>query len=369
MDEMEDDARYPPKSFSLNRQNPSRRQKHPIRGTPFHHHHRPLPTRYEDDDDDDDVEAEEFDDYDAQNDADEDENDEGENGYVGNFQEDEGFTRNPNKKRRVRGGSSVSNYELAPRMKMSYNRNSSSEEWTEHATFVLLEVWGDKFLQLGRNSLRSEDWHDVAEKVSEELKVERTVFQCRNMLDKLKRRYKKEKARIDEMCLNNSKWAYFKKMDMLMASSARQEYGLACGVDSGEYVFMNTRVYLNRSNGFDEMRDSPGESEASEDNDDSDGVAPRKTGSGGDGEEEDDDEEETSYRVLADSIQKFGKIYEKIENSKRQQMMELEKMRLDFNRELELQKKQILEKAQAEIAKIQEADEEDTETSAENLSE
>jgi hypothetical protein len=55
--------------------------------------------------------------------------------------------------------------------------------------------------------------------------------------------------------------------------------------------------------------------------------------------------------------------------------MELEKVRLDFNRELELQKKQILDRAQAEISKIQEAvddadgDDEDTDTSADNLSE
>ena len=133
---------------------------------------------------------------------------------------------------------------------------------------------------------------------------------------------------------------------------------------TGEYVFMNTRVYLNSSNGFDEMRDSPGESESDDDDDEEEDVG------GGGGDEDEDEDDEMSCRVLADSIQKFGKIYEKIENSKRQQMMELEKMRLDFNRELELQKKQILERAQAEIAKIQDVDEEDTDTSGgENLSE
>lgn len=380
MDDMEDDARYPPKSFPLNRQNPSHRQKHPIRASPYH---RPPTLRYEEaeynnDDDEDDEEPVEFDDYD-------DDEDEVQNGYVGNFENNDGYSRNP-KKRKVRGSSSVSNYEFAPRAKFSYGNNSrgvpsssaaaSAEEWSEHSTFVLLEVWGDKFLQLGRNSLRSEEWHDVAEKVSEELKVERNVAQCRSVLDKLKRRYKKEKARMDEMGLgaSSTKWPFFKKMDMLMASSARQEYGLACGVDSGEYVFMNTRVYLNRSNGFDEMRDSPGESETDEDDDDDDDDL---DGAGSGGDDYDEEEEEASFRVLADSIHKFGKIYEKIENTKRQQMMELEKMRLDFNRELELQKKQILERAQAEIAKIQEVDdddddeeeEDDTDTSADNLSE
>lgn len=335
MDDMEDDARYPPKSF---RQNPLYRHKHPIRPPPYH---RPLPTRYDEPDDDDDNDDFEDDD----------------NGYGAEENDVVGYPRIP-KKRKVGASGAGSSYEFAPRVKFAYPRSSGSgEDWNEHETFLLLEVWGEKFLQLGRNSLRSEEWHEVAEKVSEELKSERTVTQCRSVLDKLKRRYKKEKARMDEMGLGSCKWPYFKKMDMLMASSARQEYGLACGVDSGEYVFMNTRVYLNRSNGFDEMRDSPGESESDDDDDEEEG-------------EDDDVEDEMSFRVLADSIQKFGKIYEKIENSKRQQMMELEKMRLDFNRELELQKKQILDRAQAEIAKIQEGDEEDdTDTSGENLSE
>ncbi|XP_058727275.1 trihelix transcription factor ENAP1 [Vicia villosa] len=377
MDDMEDDARYPSKGYPLRRKNPNLRQKHPIRNLQYHRYDDPEGNNIDDEYDDD--EHEEFDDYSI------DENGI-ENGYVGNFEGNEGFIR---KKRKLRsggggGGSSVSNYELVPRGKFGYiNRggggggSSGSEEWTEHATFVLLEIWGEKFLQIGRNSLRSEEWHEVSEKVSEELKVEKDVAECRSVLDKVKRRYKKEKSRMDEMGLgvNSCKWPFFKRMDMLMSSSARQEYGLACGVDSGEYVFMNTRVYLNRSNGFDEMRDSPGESEASEDDYEGDDF------DGDDDDEEEDEmdkeEEEASYRVLADSIQKFGKIYEKIENTKRQQMMELEKMRVDFNRELELQKKQILERAQDEISKIQvgddgdddDDDDEDTDTSADNLSE
>ncbi|PWA78336.1 trihelix protein [Artemisia annua] len=57
----------------------------------------------------------------------------------------------------------------------------------------------------------------------------------------------------------------------------------------------------------------------------------------------------------------------KIEGRKRQQMLELEKMRMDFQRELELQKKVILERAQAEIAKVREEEDEDA-NSVENLS-
>lgn len=344
MDDIEDDARYPPKPYVLDYYNPSNRRKVHMRENPYS---RPLIKGYEEEEDN---ELDEFDEINDQN---------------RNFGEADDFVRHP-KKRKLKN--SVSAYEFAPRVKSSYGgRNLGTEEdWTEHAVFVLLEVWGDRFLQLGRKSLRSEDWHEVAEKVSEEATIERTETQCRNMLDTLKRKYKKEKVKMKEMGLNCSKWAYYKKMDMLMASPPRQEYGLACGVDSGEFVFMNTRVYLDQSNGFDEMKDSPVESETSEEENENrngiNGIRPRRMKGGGNGEG-------SSVRVLADSIEKFGEIYEKIESSKRQQMMELEKMRMDFHKELELQKKQILERAQAEIAKIRGEDDEDSDPSAEGLSE
>ncbi|KAK9071954.1 hypothetical protein SSX86_008385 [Deinandra increscens subsp. villosa] len=257
-------------------------------------------------------------------------------------------SRRHQKKRRL--DTLVSNYEFAPRVV-----ERSSDEWSENATFVLLEVWGDRYLQLGRRSLRGDDWVEVAEKVSEMCKMEIDEARCRNRLEALKKKYKKEKAKMEEMGMGgregyNGKWGFFKKMDMLL-SPKKQHNGLPCGVDSGEYVFMNTNVYLNQSNALDEMRDSPGESESDDSDDDSDD---RK-----------DDEE--GFRLLAESVQNFGEVYEKIEGRKRQQTLELEKMRMDFQRELELQKKQILERAQAEIAKIREGEDEDV-NSVENPS-
>ncbi|KAL3629575.1 hypothetical protein CASFOL_026797 [Castilleja foliolosa] len=248
------------------------------------------------------------------------------------------------KKRKLE--SFVSNYEFAPR----------KEIWSEEESFVLLEAWGERFMELGRRSLRAEDWAEITEKVSEMGGggVERTEVDCRNQLDVFKNKYKKEMAKVESG--HGSKWAFFKKMDALLSTRTKGAYcGLGCGVDSGEYVFMNPRVYLERSNVLDEMRDSPGQSD--EDN------------NGGDDDEDDDGDGGESTRLLAESIQKFGEIYEKIEESKRKQMMELETMRQDFQRELEMQKKQIVESANAEIAKIREIDEDEddnTDTSVEN---
>ncbi|PPD76797.1 hypothetical protein GOBAR_DD26270 [Gossypium barbadense] len=253
-------------------------------------------------------------------------------GYDGK-NDDVDMERHP-KKRKLK--SLLSSYEFAPRVpapavsapsvpKPSFGGRNSLTDWTERETFVLLDAWGDLFLQRGRKSLRSEEWQEVAEKVS-------------------------------ETGGTSSKWVYFKKMDMLMLTPPQQG-GLSCGLDSGEYVFMNPRVYLNRANGLDEMRDSPADSESADSEEDvSDGLPPKKRRFGR------QYDEGSSFRLLADLIQKFSDTYEKIEDSKRQQMLELEKMRMDFHRELEMQKQHIMERAQAEIAKIQQqADDEENE--------
>ncbi|XP_047319956.1 trihelix transcription factor ASIL1 [Impatiens glandulifera] len=327
MGDTEDDARYPPRQYvnhrsayqSTSRTNPS------IRNPPYQ-----INNNYRDEDD-----------YEDGYEMEEEEEDEP------NSEEDEAGNGYKQKKRKLE--SLVNNYEFVAR-KPQQNVRISPADWTEQATSELLEAWGDRFLELGRKSLRSEDWQELAEKVSDSTKVDWTESQCRNRLDTLKKKYKKEKARMDENFSNgyNSKWGFFKKMDMLLNPSVRQQGGLPCGVDTGEYVFMNSKVYLNRSNGLDEMRDSPGESDASEEEEGSAGSKRRNGEADG-----------TSFRLLADSIQKFGDIYEKIESSKRQQMVELEKMRMDFQRDLEAQKKQILERAQAEIANIRQQQEED----------
>ncbi|XP_047157895.1 trihelix transcription factor ASIL1-like [Vigna umbellata] len=275
----------------------------------------------------------------------------------------------PPKKQKLK--SLISTYELASRVtapsaatpvpsapKPSSGGRNSLTDWTEHETFVLLDAWGDTFLQLGRKSLRCEEWQQVSKMVAQVSKIERTDTQCRNRLDTLKKKYKKEKAKFQESDGGDCKWVYFKRMDELM-SSPPQQVGISCGLDSGDYVFMNRGVYLNQANGLDELRDSP-ENVESTGEEGSDGLQlqakKRKGRSSG---------EASSFRLLADSIQKFSRIYEKIENNKRQQMMELEKMRMDFHKELETQKRQILGNLQSEISKLEQRNDEN-EDSAEN---
>ncbi|XP_057773016.1 trihelix transcription factor ENAP1-like [Salvia miltiorrhiza] len=258
----------------------------------------------------------------------------------------------------------LSSYEFAPRLpasspgsapvpKPSYGGRNPLLDWTERETSVLLDAWGERYLKRGRKSLRSEEWQEVSEKVSQGSQIERTDTQCRNRLDTLKKKYKKEKVKLGEGGSVACKWIYFNKMDTLLSTPPQQAGGLSCGMESGEYVFTNPKVYLNQSNGLDEMRDSPGNSESGGDGEDeSEGLPPQRATN-------------SLFKMLADSIHKFSEIYQKIELSKRQQMVELEKMRMDFHRDLDLQKRQILERG---IEKIWQGDDAENGASPENVS-
>ncbi|KVH97965.1 trihelix transcription factor ASIL2-like [Cynara cardunculus var. scolymus] len=390
MDETEGESRYPA-NYGVNQGfGSTQRPKASVRNVP-HPHSQEIADNYVDEDEEELEEDEEEQEVDGgddemnggihQNGDDDDDDDDTEEDDDGeNHSRSDNFNlhRHP-KKRKLK--SLLSSFEFAPRLplppprppqplqpspaaasatKPSFGGRNTLTDWSEHETFVLLEAWGERFVQRGRKSLRSEEWQEVADKVSQESKIERTDTQCRNRLDTLKKKYKKEKSLLGSSRNQTTKWVYFKKMDMLMSSTIQQA-GLSCGVDSGEYVFMNPTVYLNHANGLDEMRDSPGNTDSQEGDDDSDPLPLKRSKEKGDGING------GSFRLLADSINKFSEIYEKIENGKRKQMVELEKMRMEFHRELESQKREILDRARDEIAKIRGGDYEEND-SAENIS-
>ncbi|GJV93113.1 hypothetical protein Tco_1540926 [Tanacetum coccineum] len=67
------------------------------------------------------------------------------------------------------------------------------------------------FMQLGRRSLRSEDWVEVAEKVSETCKMEINDGQCRTRFETLKLKHKKEKAKMEGSGMRGGMGGYYGK--------------------------------------------------------------------------------------------------------------------------------------------------------------
>lgn len=371
MDDSDDDARYPPNAFTANHHHHSRRSpfhsetrsRMPHRSAPY-----PLPPgrRYPKREEEvAESEEDEQRNYHGNEDVDGGDEEDSEASEYHN-QNDDSSPDSRGKRRKL--DKYALGFEFAPRVaarapptpavassRMPMKNNQS--EWSQEETFVLLEACGELLKNSGRTSMRFEEWVDVAKKVNTMSRIPRSDSQCRNRLDTLKKKYKKEKYKQANTPGWSSDWVYFEKMDEIMdsplpASVAKQQQQprLPRGFDSGEFVFANTRPNLNRSNGYDEITDSPAGSELMSDSDDSDGLPPSnvRKSSGG--------PNSSSFRALVDSIEKLGTIFEKIENNKRQHMAELERMRRDFHKEIEVQKRQILERAQEELARIRQKD-------------
>lgn len=104
------------------------------------------------------------------------------------------------------------------------------EEWSDAAIACLLEAYTERFNQLNRSNLRGRDWEEVAEMVSERCGADsgskeekkkhwKSVEQCKNKIDNLKKRYKVELQRMTNNGLTTSHWHWFKQIEVIIGSS------------------------------------------------------------------------------------------------------------------------------------------------------
>uniref|UniRef100_A0A1J3IAQ1 Trihelix transcription factor ASIL2 n=2 Tax=Noccaea caerulescens TaxID=107243 RepID=A0A1J3IAQ1_NOCCA len=96
--------------------------------------------------------------------------------------------------------------------------------WSEEATAVLIDAWGERYLELSRGNLKQKHWKEVAEIVSSReedyRKIPKTDIQCKNRIDTVKKKYKQEKLRIANGG-GRSRWVFFDKLDRLIGSTAK----------------------------------------------------------------------------------------------------------------------------------------------------
>lgn len=94
------------------------------------------------------------------------------------------------------------------------------EEWSDTAIACLLDAYMEKFTQLNRGNLRGRDWEEVAATVSERCdKQTKSVEQCKNKVDNLKKRYKLERHRMNNGGASASHWPWFNKMEQIVGNS------------------------------------------------------------------------------------------------------------------------------------------------------
>lgn len=95
--------------------------------------------------------------------------------------------------------------------------------WSEGATAVLIDAWGERYLELSRGNLKQKHWKEVAEIVSSRedySKSSKTDIQCKNRIDTVKKKYKLERAKIASGG-GPSGWPFFDPLERLIGSTAR----------------------------------------------------------------------------------------------------------------------------------------------------
>ncbi|KAL1834099.1 trihelix transcription factor ENAP1 [Daucus carota subsp. sativus] len=287
--------------------------------------------------------------------------------------------------------------------------------WTEEATATLVNVWGRRYLETNRGSLRCEDWNQVALAVNERhgatQKQVRTDVQCKNRIDTIKKRFKAEKARV---CASGgayvSTWRFYDQLDMLIGqdkvearktppagSSWRGEAfprGTRSGIGGGFGTGTRSRTPpmaialrreakqlpeavavtpLKRSGGMDDsffrrnysaMAAAAAKEEAYDEDDES--------------EDEEQSEEERRYakrrgkevavdveerggvelqmkegtKMIAMAIHHFAETYEKVEMEKLRYVKEVEVKRIDAGKEVELKRMELMMSTQVQFEKM-----------------
>ncbi|XP_021823529.1 trihelix transcription factor ASIL2 [Prunus avium] len=269
--------------------------------------------------------------------------------------------------------------------------------WSEGATAVLIEAWGERYLELSRGNLKQKHWKEVADVVSSREdygKTPKTDIQCKNRIDTVKKKYKLEKSKMAAGG-GPSKWPFFERLDHLIGPSSAAKVGPGSG-GSGGFLAHNQKVPMGmpvgvRPGQYFGQRDPKREvkirprSLVDWDSDESGELSPfsvdnevferkrrRRTvppeanvnnaggvGKGGVGTKDGGVSREkggggwgSSVRELTRAIMKFGEAYEHAETAKLQQVVEMEKQRMKFAKELELQRMQFFMKTQVEISQL-----------------
>ncbi|KAL3509137.1 hypothetical protein ACH5RR_028538 [Cinchona calisaya] len=267
--------------------------------------------------------------------------------------------------------------------------------WSEEATHTLIEAWGSHYLELNRGNLRQKHWQEVADAVNAvhalTKKLHRTDIQCKNRIDTLKKKYKLEKSKILQ---SNSRyastWPFFASLDSLVGDSymkinapssgstpvtrknslaaksntpspapVRKEFPVLPPLPSSVPVGPRSKRPAPAGMGEESFRRNfsamaAAAAAAAEDGSDTSSEAvgaagmgrrKRRRAAGGKVAAE-------GCRKLAEAIRGFAEIYERVEEAKQRQMVELEKQRMQFAKDLEIQRMKLFMESQVQLEKL-----------------
>ncbi|XP_057863379.1 trihelix transcription factor ENAP2 [Cryptomeria japonica] len=120
------------------------------------------------------------------------------------------------------------------------NVNLSSRcEWHPETVSRLLNSYGEKCSH-GKGYLKTKDWEDIVNYVNiqcEGSKTLKTMKQCREKVDSLKRRYKLEKRKAELRGSSHVDWSFYEKLDEIMCCMKKNGGGTSTALSSEGHSF------------------------------------------------------------------------------------------------------------------------------------
>lgn len=250
------------------------------------------------------------------------------------------------------GTPSPESAQVAPPKRKTTPFSGREDCWSPAATETLIEAWGERFLELNRGSLRQKQWQEVADAVNSKHHAgaaaahRRSDVQCKNRIDTLKKKYKIEKSK------SSSPWPFFPRLDALFGpslTSPAPPAGRSRRVSPPPSWTISSPIPVGRRS---LTRKRPAESPA---------PVPAPAPARGMSaflaaveamEQEEASEQGGSAGDLAAAIERLGETYERVERAKQRQMMELERQRMQFTKDLECQRMQLFMETQLHLQRI-----------------
>ncbi|CAI9089212.1 OLC1v1023744C1 [Oldenlandia corymbosa var. corymbosa] len=281
--------------------------------------------------------------------------------------------------------------------------------WSEDATHTLIQAWGSHYLELNRGSLRQQHWQQVSEAVNSlhahTKKLHRSDIQCKNRIDTLKKKFKVEKFKsLQSNGRYVSSWPFFDSLDSLIGDNFAKPKRLSPSPPMTRRSFVKKDVSpapVPVKREFPSLPPPPStvpvgprskrpapvefvEEPVLKRNSSAMTAAAAAAAAARVGIHDDDEEDsemssperrtragartggigkakkmmvsghvlEEGYRKLAEAIGSFAEIYERVEEAKHRQLVELEKQKMQFAKDLELQRMKLFMESQVQLEKL-----------------
>ncbi|KAL5203526.1 hypothetical protein ABZP36_014478 [Zizania latifolia] len=269
--------------------------------------------------------------------------------------------------------------------------------WSEGETAALVGAWGSRYVELNRGNLRQKQWQEVADAVNSRRgaaarrRPPRTDVQCKNRVDTLKKKYKAERARNAP-----SNWSFFNELDRLVGPTLSASASKRPSPSPSAHFALPIHPSAMRKPPSPSSSPSPpppmalplpsyrrgsplpaaaliqqeaaAAAAAVSDSEDSEGPGDNNnnnaqqspsqsvsTRSGNNNKRSRREavrgEDDGGFRELARAIEAFAEMYERVENAKQQQALEIERQRIDFLKQLEVKRMENFVDAHVKLAR------------------